>query len=170
MTIGVDELDEVLKIFESSDFDELRLETDGLKLHVRRGGHGGVEVAESSGGGETRAAEPVPRESAPAGESAQQGGDAGVSTTASEPPPESGSVPVCASVSGTFYRSPSPAADPFVEVGSHVQAGDSVGLVEVMKLFTSVTADQSGEIVSIVVENAASVESGDVLMYIRPDA
>ena len=69
---------------------------------------------------------------------------------------------------GTFYRRPQPEADPFVDVGSEVKKGDPLCLVEVMKLFTTLYADQAGEIVEIGAEDCGLVEYDQVLFLVRP--
>ena len=61
---------------------------------------------------------------------------------------------------GTFYRRPAPDADPFVSEGDRVNAGDVVGLVEIMKSFHEVKSEESGVIASFVVENEDVVEAG----------
>lgn len=78
-------------------------------------------------------------------------------------------VEVAAPVVGVFYRAPEPGAPPFVEVGSRVEVGDTLGLVEVMKMFNSVTADVAGEVVAIVAENEGFVEFGQTLLTIRAE-
>ena len=67
---------------------------------------------------------------------------------------------------GTFYRSPSPGAKSFVEVGQTVKAGDAVCIIEAMKLLNEIEADQDGVIKEILVENGQPVEYGQPLMVI----
>ncbi len=69
---------------------------------------------------------------------------------------------------GVFYRSPKPGADPFVEVGDTVGVGQTLGLLEAMKLFNEVKADVDGVIRSVGVENAAPVEYGQLLFELEP--
>ena len=68
---------------------------------------------------------------------------------------------------GTFYRSSSPEADPYVEVGSTVKKGDTLCIVEAMKLLNEIEADRDGTIKKILVENAQSVEFGEPLFIIE---
>jgi len=68
---------------------------------------------------------------------------------------------------GTFYSRESPTSDPFVEGGSTVAAGDTVGLVEVMKMFHPVVTDVAGTVTEIRVETEDSVEVGDILVTIQ---
>jgi acetyl-CoA carboxylase biotin carboxyl carrier protein len=70
---------------------------------------------------------------------------------------------------GVFWRAPAPGSPPFVEVGSTVTAGDTVGIVEVMKLMNNVVADVSGTVSAVLQENAAHVEYGAPLIAIRTD-
>ncbi len=78
-------------------------------------------------------------------------------------------VKVTAPVVGVFYRQSEPGAPPYVEVGSKVDEGATLGLLEVMKMFTSVTAPKRGEIVEILVQNNEFVEFEQPLMLIRPE-
>ncbi len=69
---------------------------------------------------------------------------------------------------GTFYAAPSPGADPFVRVGDEVEAGQTVGIVEAMKLMNPIVVDEAGVIAEILVGDAESVEYDQVLMRLRP--
>jgi acetyl-CoA carboxylase biotin carboxyl carrier protein len=71
---------------------------------------------------------------------------------------------------GTFYRAPSPGEKPFVEVGQHVKAGDTVCLIEVMKLFNSISAGVDGTVVAIPAQNGVLVEYNQPLVYVMADA
>lgn len=80
-----------------------------------------------------------------------------------------GAVVIAAPNLGTFYRAPKPGAAPYVEIGGRVAAGDEICLIEVMKLFTSVTAGQAGTIVAILAEDGAMVEAGQPLFALAAD-
>ena len=69
---------------------------------------------------------------------------------------------------GTFYGSPSPGAEPFVKIGGHVDAGQTLCIVEAMKLMNEIESDVSGEVLRIFVENGQPVEYGQPLFGIRP--
>jgi acetyl-CoA carboxylase biotin carboxyl carrier protein len=69
---------------------------------------------------------------------------------------------------GTFYRAPSPDADPFASDGQRVEVGQTLCLIEAMKLFNEITADVAGVVRKICVENAQGVEFGDLLVLIDP--
>ncbi|MCL6438893.1 MAG: acetyl-CoA carboxylase biotin carboxyl carrier protein [Rubrobacteraceae bacterium] len=72
-------------------------------------------------------------------------------------------------VVGTFYRSPSPDDPPYVEVGDRVEAGQTLCIIEAMKLMNEIPADVSGEVVEVLVENASGVEYDQPLFYLRPE-
>lgn len=69
---------------------------------------------------------------------------------------------------GTFYGSPSPGAEPFVKVGAFVETGQTLCIVEAMKLMNEIESDETGEVVRIFVENGQPVEYGQPLFGIRP--
>jgi acetyl-CoA carboxylase biotin carboxyl carrier protein len=71
-------------------------------------------------------------------------------------------------LTGTFYRAPSPGARPFVEVGSQIEPGDQLAIVEVMKLMNSIKAPVKGIVRQILVENETMVKMGQILMIIEP--
>ncbi|NNM45634.1 acetyl-CoA carboxylase [Knoellia koreensis] len=74
---------------------------------------------------------------------------------------------VTAPIPGTFYTRESPASDPYVSVGDTIAAGDTVGLIEVMKMFNPVTTEVGGTVVEVVVEAEDAVDVGDVLVRIE---
>ena len=69
---------------------------------------------------------------------------------------------------GTFYAAPSPGADPFVRVGDEVEPGQTVGIVEAMKLMNPIVADEAGVVAEVLVGDAESVEYDQVIMRLRP--
>ena len=69
---------------------------------------------------------------------------------------------------GTFYRAPAPGEDAFVEVGNRINVGQTVCILEAMKLMNELEAEVSGEVVEILVDNGTPVEFGQVLMRVRP--
>ena len=68
---------------------------------------------------------------------------------------------------GTFYRAPSPGADPFVQVGDTVKEGQTICIIEAMKLMNEITSEYEGEIVSVYVENGKPVQYGERLFAIK---
>lgn len=68
---------------------------------------------------------------------------------------------------GTFYRAPSPGATPFVEVGEHVSEGDTLCIIEAMKMLNQIESDKAGTVKAILVDNAEPVEYGQALFVIE---
>ncbi|MGI5818836.1 MAG: acetyl-CoA carboxylase [Armatimonadota bacterium] len=144
--------------------DDIRWLLDALEEH----GLQEIEVAEGdlrvrvSAVGQVVAQLPAPLQaaapSAPAG-TAQP--------SAPEPAAPTG-VPVLSPMAGIFYRQPSPDSEQFHDEGDRVEAGDVVGLIEVMKLFNEITAPVSGVISKFAVENQERVEADQPLLYISP--
>jgi acetyl-CoA carboxylase biotin carboxyl carrier protein len=138
MPLSDDDVREILRLIDESNVAELRVETEGFSLHVRRGGE--LPVAE---------APPA------AVEARVDGGGAGLHTITSP-------------MLGTFYRAEAPGAAPFVDVGARVEPDTVVCLIEVMKMMNSVHAGVGGTTVEICVENAKAVEYGAPLFHVRP--
>ena len=172
-----EEILEILKLVDESDFDELRLEMDGLKLAV---GKGTIDI--SSQDFETSyevPGKPMPRKEPKPAEGIQQertevDASSGPDIQKAEPEQaapmeEEGLIPVKSPLLGIFYRAPKPGAPPFVEVGTNVTEDDTVCLVEVMKLFNTVKAAAKGRIARICAENNQTVEYGQLLFLIEPE-
>ena len=68
---------------------------------------------------------------------------------------------------GTYYSAPSPSAKPFVSIGQHVNKGDTVGIIEAMKIMNQIESDQSGTVVGILVKDGEAVEFGQALIVIQ---
>lgn len=155
MTLRYDEISEILKIIDESSCDEFILETADIKLVIRRRSAAGAALPES-----LLSTSSI---SAPAGALDE------TRTLPATPalPPAAGIV--LAPMVGTFYRSPSPGAPPFVEVGSKVKKGDAICIIEVMKLFTTIHAEWNGTVTETGAENAKLVEYGQMLFVITPD-
>lgn len=86
---------------------------------------------------------------------------------AAEPPPAIEGHIVKSPMVGTFYRAPSPGAKPFVEVGDAVKAGQTVCIIEAMKLLNEIEADRDGVVKAILVENGQPVEYGEPLIALE---
>lgn len=76
-------------------------------------------------------------------------------------------VEIRAKVAGTFYRAPSPESEPFVQVGQTVRKGDTVGMIEAMKMMNDIIAPADGEIVEIIAKNEELVGYDDVLLILK---
>jgi acetyl-CoA carboxylase biotin carboxyl carrier protein len=142
---------EIMRLVEESNFDELNLDINGVKLVLRR--TGSRAPAAFPAGSPARAAAPVftPRQATASGAI-----DANLKD-------------IISPLLGTFYRAPKPGSPPFVEVGSAVDEDSVIAIVEVMKLMNTVRAGVKGVITEILPADESLVEFGDVLMRARPD-
>jgi acetyl-CoA carboxylase biotin carboxyl carrier protein len=145
MSLTLDDLKTVLGLFEESGYGRLRLRIGALTFTAHKD-----DLA-------PKAAERV-----------AAGGAAGDRATG-EGAEDVDAVAVRATISGTFYRAPTPGADAFCKVGDVVRPDTTLGLIEVMKLFTSVQAGVTGTVVRIVPDNGSLVELGQPLVLIRED-
>ncbi len=132
-----------------------------------------VELLQESGVGEIRVRQGEmeisvkARPEAPAPQAVPQGVPEVVEP---EPSPEmDGLHAVRSPVVGTFYLAPAPGEDPYVQVGDAVSAGQTMCIVEAMKLMNEIVADVSGEVVEVLAENAGGVEYDQPLFYLRPE-
>ncbi|MWD29371.1 biotin carboxyl carrier domain-containing protein, partial [Aquicoccus sp. SCR17] len=82
---------------------------------------------------------------------------------------EEGLIEVTAPIVGTFYIAPEPGAAPFVTEGDKVDETSTVGIIEVMKVFNNIKAEQAGTVVRCLVEDGAFVEFGQPILLIRPE-
>lgn len=161
MTLKYDEIADILRMIDNSSCDELVIETADLKLVVRRHGAGGAPAAMAP----TPATGTAPKPAAPA-VAAPSPARTPASAPASTTP--TGGVEVRSPMVGTFYRAPKPDAPPFVEIGSRVEKGAPLCVIDVMKLFTTIAADTAGKVAYIGAENGTLVEFGQVLFVIDP--
>jgi acetyl-CoA carboxylase biotin carboxyl carrier protein len=156
---------EILKLFEQSKFDFLQLEQGERRITVSKGGYvptatGGTRAATSSSSSVTSAGAAATNAAAP------------VLEPEAKPAPRSipaGLVAVSAPMVGKFYSAPAPSDPPYVEVGSKVVAGATVGLIEVMKVFASVKTETAGVVERILVSSGEFVEFGQPLFLLRPN-
>ena len=157
MELTDDDVLEILKLFEQSKFDFLQLEQGERKITVSKSGYVSARA-------EASPAAPVATEASAAAASAALQPVAAARTA-----PAEGLLPVAAPMVGKFYAAPSPSEAAFVTVGAKVAAGATVGLIEVMKVFTSIKTETAGVIERILVSNGDLVEFGQTLFWIRPD-
>ncbi len=145
------DLKKIVELVSDHNLNELSIEQKGIKLTIKRGGTAPV-VMQSAAPIAMHAAAPVASVGAPAAPAKDE--DAGLETIVSP-------------MVGTFYRSPSPEADLFVKVGDRVGPETVVCIIEAMKVMNEIKAEKAGVIKKICVENADSVEYGQVLFKIE---
>ena len=171
MTIKPQDIDSLIRMFESSDWDEMHLKIEDLEVFLSTDPNGRMPVA---GGVATATTQPAA--SAWAGPSSATPGNtaAGTATAGSAgsapavAPPQAHWVAVTAPNLGTFYRAAKPGSPSFVEIGQAVDADTEICLIEVMKLFTTLKAGVKGIVKQVCVKDAAMVEFGETLFYIEP--
>jgi oxaloacetate decarboxylase alpha subunit len=134
---------EVVRIVQETGVGEVTIEEDGMRVSVRH-------TAETA---PAPAAAPAPSAAIPAIEA---------------PAEQNGLVAVESPMIGVFYRAPEPGAPPFVEVGDPVAAGQTLCLLEAMKLFNELKSESAGVVRVIHVENGEPVEFGQVLFELEP--
>jgi len=88
-------------------------------------------------------------------------------TTAANKGAEASGNLISSPMVGTYYSAPSPSAKPFVTVGQHVNKGDTIGIIEAMKIMNQIEADHSGTVVEILVKDGEAVEFGQALIVIQ---
>jgi acetyl-CoA carboxylase biotin carboxyl carrier protein len=152
MEMEQDVMKALLEAFEQSDWQEMTVTIGGDRLHVSR---------RPSSNGTAPAAE------VPQADSAAVPAPPAPDTDPSTEPPPAG-TPISSPSVGLFWRAPAPGAPPFVEVGGPVAAGDTVAIVEVMKLMNHVTAPVSGTVTAVLPENGEAVEFGQLLVVVDP--
>jgi acetyl-CoA carboxylase biotin carboxyl carrier protein len=169
MTITYEDVQNILKIIDSSALEEVHLELGDFKLVVRR--HGAAASPAIGQASPTSGLAPTPARATSGG----TGSAAATPTRETARPvsprsstPRTHGVEIKAPMVGTFYRAPAPGAPPFVEVGSIVDEDDTVCILEVMKLMNSIKAGCRGRVAEICVENATLVEFGSTLLVIEP--
>jgi acetyl-CoA carboxylase biotin carboxyl carrier protein len=163
----MDELRELIALIQENGFAEFELEREGFRIHVRRDLASSDEGASSPG--------PQIADAAPALLPSAGGGGAKASATPDHPGARAETAAsedqdlhlIPSPIVGTFYRSASPNADPFVKIGSRVEPDSVVCIIEAMKLMNEIQAETSGEVVKIYVENGQPVEYGQPLFGIK---
>ncbi|MDQ1086788.1 acetyl-CoA carboxylase biotin carboxyl carrier protein [Siphonobacter sp. SORGH_AS_1065] len=151
------DIQHLLDFIAQSNLDEVNIETNELKISVKRYG----SVAPVAAPVHVVAAAPV---AAPAPVAAAPAAAAPVAAEA----PASNLITVKSPMIGTFYRSGSPDAPSFVEVGTEIKPGKVVCIIEAMKLFNEIESEVAGRIVKVLVENATPVEFDQPLFLVEP--
>lgn len=163
--MNFNELRELVAAIDQTDIAELTLKNTEFELTLRKPSALQPNVVLSA----TPSAAPVvpsePTVAAPVVASTSSSTEPG---TPSIPAIDSSLVEITSPMVGTFYRSPAPDESAFVEVGDRIQSGQTVCIIEAMKLMNELEAEVSGEIIAILVENAEPIEFGQPLMRVKP--
>jgi acetyl-CoA carboxylase biotin carboxyl carrier protein len=168
-SVNMEELRELIALLRDNGLAELELESADFRVRLRREGLASsgdhahyvqVPFPAPVSLPNTPAATATP--STPVSASTPSG-----TPTSSAPSADQDLHMITSPIVGTFYRSPSPTAEPFVKIGSNVEASSVVCIIEAMKLMNEIQAEASGEVVKIYVENGQPVEYGQPLFGIK---
>lgn len=161
--IDFDFIERLIQALDASSVDSLEIERGGTKVRLSK------TPPMTAAPVAVQAAAPAPAAAAPAPAAAvaAPGGDQAAGGSASVPP-ASDLEEITSPMVGTFYRAPAPDAPSYVDVGDKIAPGDTLCIIEAMKLMNELDAEISGEIVEILVENAQPVEFGQVLFRVAP--
>lgn len=154
------EIQDLINFISKSGLDEVNIETEEFKIKVKKQSEV-KQVVQAA----PAAPSPAP---APAAAPAQSESKPAESKEASSGGDDSKYVEIKSPMIGTFYRTPNPESPSFVNVGDSVKAGDTVCIVEAMKLFNEIESEVSGKIVKVLVENATPVEYDQPLFLVDP--
>jgi acetyl-CoA carboxylase biotin carboxyl carrier protein len=171
MKLSDADIAEITQFLRDVDFDDLELEWDDIYLRVARRSslsesapfNARPRVYAPTGAGDSSHSRTQRRDA-----ELQQDHAAHADTAAPSVSAPSGIVEVRSSLMGTLYRSPQPGDPPFVDVGTAVKAGDTLCLLEVMKVFTALKTDNAGTVERILVSDGDLVQYNQVIMWIRP--
>jgi len=141
-------IEEIIELMDKYGLTEINVEDDGMKVHLRRGGTEAVTHILPHPIRQTEL-EMMPSE------------NAGMKKEAKH------LVEIKAPMVGTFYRSSSPDATPYVEIGSRINEGDILCIIEAMKLMNEIKSEIKGKIADILVENGQPIEFGQVLFLVE---
>jgi len=142
--MNIKKIEEVVRLMEKHSLTEISVEEEGVKIHLRKGPAGLIEKS-------VEMAPPL----APAKEPSKEAEEKNV-------------VEIKAPMVGTFYRSPSPDAKPFVDIGHLLKEGEVLCIIEAMKLMNEIKSEVRGKIVDVLVGNGDPVEFGQVLFVVEP--
>lgn len=173
--VNMDELRELVELIAAHGFTDFELEREGFRVRLRRD-LASSDASTQTGGASSVAQTPAPVSSAraaaqssiassPAQTSPSASGES--QKTESKSATDQDLQTITSPIVGTFYRAPSPTAEPFVRAGSAVEADTVVCIIEAMKLMNEIQAETSGVIEKIYVENAQPVEYGQPLFGVR---
>ncbi|MDE7432383.1 MAG: acetyl-CoA carboxylase biotin carboxyl carrier protein [Lachnospiraceae bacterium] len=156
--MNIHDIYELIDRFENSCMSEMQIELDGAKVMCRKGMGGGME---------TTTVPAVDRSPVDNSEGRKENGNLHKTAENSSAKNTVAGTEIRAKVAGTFYRAPSPESEPFVQVGQTVKKGDTVGMIEAMKMMNDITAPSDGEIVEIIAKNEELVGFDDVLIILK---
>lgn len=157
-------VEQLVRLLDESSLDSLEIERAGTRIRLAKSPSAVPAALPAAVGGPGAAAAP---HAGPPGDAAASE-PAGPAVEAGDPGPSANLVDVTSPMVGTFYRAPSPEADPYVADGDAVAPGDVLCVIEAMKLMNELECETAGRVAEICVRNAEPVEFGQVLFRIDP--
>ena len=154
--MNIKEIKEMINVMKEHDISEFEMEKDGFKIKLKKGGSVAVSPEAIMMPPQT-VQQVVP---APGGMADHKGAEP---AAAHDPTIEVVKSPMV----GTFYKAPAPDADPFVTIGQTVKTGDTLCIIEAMKLMNEIKVELAGRVVEILVENGQAVEFDQPLFKIK---
>ena len=160
--MDIEKVRELVKLVEDSGIEELEVSHEDTTIRIQKSAPMNLAAASIAPAMQM----PVPAVSAP-GPVATTG--AGEASSAASDPSRAKWKDVRSPIVGTFYRAASPTSPPFVEVGERVTTGQTICIIEAMKVMNEIEAEFSGTIKEVFVENGSPVEAEGVLFLVDPD-
>jgi len=161
--MDIEMIKSLLELMDDHELQEIVLEEEGRKVKLSK------KADEKPPQGGVIAMTPPMTPVAPMAAPVLQGAAAGPTQPAEPEAPAEELVKISAPMVGTFYRTPAPDADPFVDTGDHVEPETVVCIIEAMKVMNEIKAETAGTIVEVLVENGEAIEYGQPLFLVKPD-
>jgi acetyl-CoA carboxylase biotin carboxyl carrier protein len=158
--MNLEEIKDLIKLVSKSGLGKVEIEREGFRISIK-----GSQSEPIMYQAAPMVAAPVAAAPAPVAASAPSAAPASTETNNSD---DSKYITVKSPMIGTFYRTPGPDKDAFVNVGDTIQSGDKVCIIEAMKTFNEIEAEISGKIVKVLVDNASPVDYDQPLFLVDP--
>jgi acetyl-CoA carboxylase biotin carboxyl carrier protein len=175
VSMKLQDIQKLISMLENSGVNELEMETEGMKLKLSKGTQAGSPaspspqfVMMSPQASAPPAYFPPAAPQPPSPPQAATGEAVGGAAPAPAPARAASLVEIKSPMVGTFYRAPAPGAEPFVKVGDRVRKGQTLCIIEAMKLMNEIESEADGTVVDILTENAQPVEYGEPLILVEP--
>ncbi len=165
--LNFEQIKDLVELVADRRLGKLTIERSGFRLEIE-GSAAARPVAEAAPVAHVPVAHVAEAEASPAAAAPAEEAPAAAAEAAAEDDLPAGAHVMNSPIVGTFYRSPSPDAAPFVEIGDQVDQGEVVCIVEAMKLMNEIEADVGGSILRIFPQNGQPVEFGERLFAIKP--
>ncbi len=164
MKLDHEDLNRLIEKISTSDIQEFSLEGEDFKLEIKRNLSDQNQFTNNSVSNSTFDRQPITNQKS-INDTVSKVNEPETSQVA--PPGRSDLTDITAPMVGTFYRAAAPGEDPFVEVGNNIKVGQTICILEAMKLMNEIESEFNAEIVEILVENGTPVEFGQVLMRVK---